>query len=63
RVFYCKNGLDFTLDQGLGDRGRGKLRLKGLAPGEYECAVTKLEASDGVTLCEGAFLTRTVTVE
>ncbi|MCG3130713.1 MAG: hypothetical protein FLDDKLPJ_01484 [Phycisphaerae bacterium] len=43
--------------------GRGKVRLKRLAPGDYECAVTKLETADGDPLCEGRFLPRTVTVE
>ncbi|MCG3129815.1 MAG: hypothetical protein FLDDKLPJ_00550 [Phycisphaerae bacterium] len=43
--------------------GRGKVRLKRLAPGDYECAVTKLETADGATLCEGTFLPRRVTVE
>lgn len=43
--------------------GRGKVRLRRLAPGEYECAVTKLEDAAGASLCEGAFLPRRVTVE
>ncbi|MCQ3920416.1 MAG: hypothetical protein DPW13_05595 [Planctomycetes bacterium] len=43
--------------------GRGKVRLRRLAPGEYECAVTKLEDAAGASLCEGALLPRRVTVE